>query len=90
MFFRAKIAQFYGWSHEYIEEMPFSVALEYYQAITVIEAQERLIDLKIADYPRMLKADRNELFKKFNKMAYPDTMRKEMDFDEFFRIMGHG
>jgi ribulose-5-phosphate 4-epimerase/fuculose-1-phosphate aldolase len=45
----------------------------YWMAVTVIEAQEVLIKLRIADYPNMKKDDRSKTHRHFHKMAYPRT-----------------
>lgn len=92
MFFRAKLASFYGWTHEYILGMSNDVALEYYEAITVIDAQDRMVDMNMADYPNMKKESRKKFFRQMRKQAYPTSLYKpkEMDFDEFFKVMGHG
>lgn len=68
------------------------VAMEYYEAVTVIEAQDRMIEMNIADYPRMKTEGRKRFHREMRKKAYPRSLKaqKEMDFDEFFEVMGHG
>lgn len=46
-------------------------AEDYWQAVTILQAQEALIQMKIADYPNMKKADRQKLHKELHKKAYP-------------------
>lgn len=84
------MASFYGWTNEYIEKMAYSDAVEYYGAIAVIEGQEALLKMKIADYPRMKDEDRRKFFRDIRKQAFPQGLQKEMDFDDFFKVMGHG
>ena len=45
----------------------------YWQAITVLEAQEALIQLRVSDYPGMKKDNRMATHKQFHKLAYPKT-----------------
>ena len=45
----------------------------YWQAITIIEAQEILIQLRIADYPDMKPESRKKTHREFHRMAYPRT-----------------
>ena len=70
--------------------MDYAYALEYYEAITIIEAQDSLIEMNIIDYPRMTKEDRRRYHKEMYKRAYPQELKKEMEFDEFIRKMTGG
>lgn len=91
MFFKAKLAQTYGWSHEYISGMEWGTALEYYNAITPLEAQMALVQMNIATYPHMKGKDaRDKFYRQMRKEAYPKELQKQMSFDEFFKAMGHG
>lgn len=49
----------------------------YWKAITVIEAQDVLVKLQIADYPHLKKKDHVEVHKRYHKMAYPKMHEKE-------------
>lgn len=88
MFFRAKLASFYGWTHHYINELEWDTALEYYEAITVIECQENLVDMNITDYPRMKSDGRKDFYRKMRKLAYPQSLQKEISFEEFAKKLG--
>lgn len=44
----------------------------YIKAIEVIEAQNMLLQMKVADYPNMKKEDRKKLFKGLHSQAYPE------------------
>lgn len=59
-------------------------------AITAIEAQRVLVDMKVADYPRMTKDGRSQLHKDIHKQAYPEGLQKQMSFEEFIRKMKDG
>lgn len=88
MFMRAKLASFYGWTHHYISSLSWSTALEYYEAITVIEAQNNLVEMNVGDYPRMKKDQRASFYKQMRTLAYPKTMQKEMSFEDFAKKLG--
>lgn len=46
-------------------------AEDYWNAITILEAQEMLIKFKIQDWSQMKDADRKKLFRQVDLMAYP-------------------
>ncbi len=46
---------------------------EYWQGITEIEAQQCLIDLRVADYPWMKSEDKESTHEHFSRQAYPGT-----------------
>lgn len=84
------MASFYGWSHEYIEEMDYGIALEYYEAISVIEAQDALINMKVVDHPRANAESRKKFHRDMKKVAYPQGLQREMEFEEFIEVMRDG
>lgn len=86
----AKLAHFYGWTHCYISKLPYRIASQYFEAITVIEAQDRLIDLNVADYPKMTEDGRKKYHRNMRKMAHPEGMQKETSFDDFIGKMKNG
>ena len=90
VFLRAKLAYFYKWSHEYIESLPYRIALEYFEAITVIEAQNFLADLTKADYPNLKKEDRRKIHREMHNKAYPYEEQKPVSAKEMARILSHG
>jgi len=53
--------------------MPVNVFDEYYMAITTLEAQEMLVEMRLSDYPNMKKNDRSKLHRQMFKLAYPKT-----------------
>lgn len=67
--------------------MPASVAAEYYQAITVIDAEKRLVDMNITDYPKMKNEGRKKFHRDMRKLAQPEHLRQTMDFDDFIKRM---
>jgi hypothetical protein len=46
---------------------------EYWQAITIIEAQEVLVQLRVMDFPNMKQEARRKTHKEFHALAYPRT-----------------
>ena len=84
------MSRFYGWSLEYIDEMPYSDVLEFHEAITVLQARDRLVDMNIMDYPRMKTESRRKLHRQVNKLANPVHLQKPMDFDEFIQKVNSG
>jgi hypothetical protein len=70
--------------------MDYADALEHYEAITVIEAQEALMSMKLADYPRAKPESRKQFHRETRKLAYPPGFQREMEFDEFIEVMQRG
>ena len=64
------MCRFYGWTHDYLCSMPFETALEYWEAITMLEAQELLEDLKVSEYPNMKANDKQKLSNMLQDKAY--------------------
>jgi hypothetical protein len=65
---KAKVAYTYGWTDAYIESMPHPVFLDYWKAITPIEAEEQLRGFEICSVPHMKKPDRKELVGKYRRL----------------------
>lgn len=68
------MCRFYSWTDEYVESLPVHTFLEYWHAINVIEARERLVDLNISIMPNADEKTRSKYYKELEKQAYP--MRK--------------
>lgn len=65
------MCRFYGWTDEYVESLPIETFMEYWQAITVIEARQRLVDLNIMMMPHVDDKTRSKYYKELEKQAYP-------------------
>jgi len=63
--------------------MPYIEAVQYYEAITTIEAQEMLLDMTVVSYPKMKDRDRSKLHKDIHSKAYPEQEEKTISFAEF-------
>lgn len=48
-----------------------------WQAITVIEAQQQLMKMSVADWPNMKKQQRSKVHKELFSKAYPSEVRKK-------------
>jgi hypothetical protein len=70
--------------------MPYTVAMDYYEAITVIEAQEALVAMNISDYPKMKGESRKKFYRQMRKSAQPQSLQKQMDFEDFISRMNDG
>ena len=57
--------------------MDFHTSEIYWLAITQIEAQELLIQLRVVQYPWMSKEGRRQTHRQFHKLAYPKTYSQD-------------
>lgn len=64
--------------------MEYETANDYYQAITMIEAQKTLVLANATSVSSMPKESRKKYYRELKKMAYPSHMQKTMEFDEFW------
>lgn len=71
------VARFYGWTDEYVLNMPadqFNKAVEYVQ---ILRSQEQLRSFESAAYPKMSERNRKELFKKIRIVAIPNELNAQ-------------
>jgi hypothetical protein len=54
----------------------------------MIEAQEQLKQIQIADWPNMKKSSREKIHRDLHKKAFPTKMKKSISVDDFKRILG--
>lgn len=62
----------------------------YFDAIRVIDAQERLVEFSTQDRPNMKKSQREKLHKQLHRAAYPATHSKPVSPQELAKILGAG
>lgn len=64
----------------------------YWQCITVVEAQEILLNLRQLDWPNMNKNQREKFHKQLYKMAYPASFKeaKQVSNDHLAKILSGG
>lgn len=60
-----------------LENMDNDDAELLYRCIEVIESQETILALKIADWPMMKEAPRNKFYNTLNKLANPSTLKSD-------------
>lgn len=69
-------------------EMPNQDALDYYNAMISIEAEERIHLLNIADYPRMKETDRSKVFKNYNGAVYNKKVHTSEELEQLLKAKG--
>jgi len=74
---------------EILEEMDCETTNAYFQAITMIEAQEMLKLFQVESFSQAKKEQKTKLFKKYKKLAYPNEIsnNRVITTDELARIM---
>ena len=60
----------------------------YFQACSILEAQEMLRAMNVADYPYAKKDTRQKLHRQVHKQAFPDAKKRGMTFDDLKSILG--
>lgn len=88
--FKARLAKTYGWTDAVINEMSYSAALDYYNAVTVLDAEDRLMDFQVAAYPHLQKNARSKLHRTVSKAARPKELQREVSFEELYERMKNG
>lgn len=58
-------------------KMPANMFNEFWEAITVIEAQTMLTGMTVADYPHIRKQDRTNVHRRIYEMAHPSLFENE-------------
>lgn len=64
---------FYGMSFEEATSLDHGDAEGLWHAVTQIEAQALLMQLRVADYPTAKRETRNTTHRTFHRLAYPRT-----------------
>ena len=65
----------------------------YWEAITMIEAQNLLMEMKVGDFPNMKKEDRGRLHRSLYKQAYPESAEQSVttaSIAQRLRMAAHG
>jgi hypothetical protein len=58
-----------------------------YTAITALEGQETIVQMKVAQYPQMMPNDREKFYRAVNKMAFPNQVPKAISIEEMARLV---
>lgn len=67
--------RFYGMSLQHYRALTARDAEGLWQAITVIEAREQLVQYKAADWPSLKKTERSKQHKELHRNAFPASLR---------------
>lgn len=82
------MCRFYGWTPDYVENMDYGKALEYWQAITTIEAQDFLISLEVSDWPNMKDQQRKKLHReRYAQAKIEDSVEKILKNDDLIGFL---
>ena len=66
---KAKVAYTYGWTDEVINRMPYKTFLQYWIAITPIEAEMLLGQMNAAAYPHMKRPAAKKFFQQVKRQT---------------------
>lgn len=72
---RAKMVHFYGFSDQEVDKLSISKFVDYWNAITPIEAQKILMDINVSSFSSFKKADRRKFLNEIKKLAYSTIKR---------------
>ena len=67
----ARLARFYGWTHDEIAKLDLEDFWFYIQSMEVIQAEEMLLNSRTASVPHMKEKHRERFIKDGQKMATP-------------------
>lgn len=75
---KAKLARFYGWSPDVINDLDLEDFDQYVVAMRMLEAQDLLLGFSKALYPNMKDQDRQKRWREVHKQAYPVNYSKNV------------
>jgi len=81
---RAKVARFYGWTHDYIMGMGTADFMVYFKAIDPIQAQEQLASFTAADWSSLKQKARTEIYNNIDKLANSVFPKKKVELTNDF------
>lgn len=84
---QARLAWFYKWSPQVIKDMPLDEAYDFFEAISVIEAQQTLLELRVSDWPYMKKDARSRWHRSLHKTAYPATHKNPVSTEKLMEMI---
>ncbi len=72
--------------------MPVDECEDLWNSITVIEAQQTLVNITVSQWAHMTKNDRSKTHKRLHKQAYPDSFstKKEITTEQLQMFLGQG
>lgn len=71
------MARFYGWTPDQIGALTVEDYEAYWRCITVLEAREVLVQLRVQDWSNMKDSDRKSFHGKIKTDAYPPTTKTD-------------
>lgn len=75
----AKTCYFYNLSPDQYWSLDVETEYILWESITIIEAQNMLHKITLADFPNMKDGDRNKIHKKLYRQGYPATFRESVE-----------
>lgn len=86
-FKRSKLKKYYSFSEEELDTLSAERINGYWKAVTVIEAQDALLQLRISAYPHQKAANQKRFFDFLYKKAYPQVREKKaLTVEDFMKI----
>lgn len=85
--------RFYGMSKSEVESMTLDEFSMYWEAITILEAQESLLNMNVAAYPMMKKEEAKKFHKDVFIKAFPgnkERMKRRLTTAELAQLTGAG
>ncbi len=70
--------------------MDFELVESLWQSMTIIEAQEQLKQLTVADWPNMKKGARDKMHRDLFSKAYPSELKKKnyVSLEDLGKVLG--
>lgn len=93
---KAKVANFYGWTNDEINNLPISIFNDYFISITPIIAEQQLMAFEANTFPHIKKEQRRNAIGKYKRMLsmYVDKTGGKLatikDVAKAFARMMHG
>jgi 23S rRNA pseudoU1915 N3-methylase RlmH len=87
------LAQFYKWTDQQIEEMDYSLVMDYYNSMEVIEARNQLSAIQSSSFANYKQNVQERIIKDLNKVINEGQKRqsgKEVSTDEFASLLARG
>ena len=82
------MCRFYGMTLDSVKKLPFSEFLNMWNCITMIEAQDTLLQIKIANYPNMGTQDKKKFHREMYKKAFIEKEVKALSTEELAQKLG--
>jgi hypothetical protein len=86
------MCHFYGWSQDQLFALDVDECESYWQSITVIEAQQALLNITTQNWSNISKKEREKIHRNLHKKAYPKTFveNKQAIPDDLKRALSGG